>query len=295
MTIIAPDLFACQGCVAVRAEIHRRHFAIRQACLIQLNEEPLGPAIIFGLARNSFAFPIEHRAHRTQLLTHADDVLTCALHRVDAVSDGGIFCGQAKGIEAHWEQHVVALHAHVTSTRIRRRHCIPVTDVQVTAGVGQHRQRIVLLLAVVDHGAIQLVRFPFCLPFFLNVARVVRQVLHLCLLFLFFLNSDDGFRFLCHWSDGSLWCRDDSLRRRFFLCLGLTHLLDRFCRRRLCRLFRNSLGRFLGNRFYRLFRGCFHCRFLCDNFLCCRFYCFLCSGFLLFFIFLFCSSHSYLI
>ena len=108
------------------------------------------------------------------------DVLERALHRVDAILDGRILRGQTERIEAHREQHVVALHAHVTRARIRRRHRIPVTDVQVAAGIGQHRQRVVLRLAVIDHRAIQLVRFPFVLPFLFNGLRIIGFVLPCC-------------------------------------------------------------------------------------------------------------------
>ena len=67
------------------------------------------------------------------------------------IFDRRIFRGQTERIEAHWEQHVVAFHPHITRARIRRSHRIPVTDVQVTAGIRQHGQRVMFRLAVVDH------------------------------------------------------------------------------------------------------------------------------------------------
>ena len=64
--------------------------------------------------------------------------------RVDVALDGGVLGGQTEGIEAHREQDVVALHAHEAGAGVRRGHGVPVADVEVARGVGQHRQRVVL-------------------------------------------------------------------------------------------------------------------------------------------------------
>ena len=60
---------------------------------------------------------------------------------------------------------------------IWRRHRKPMTDVQVAAGVGQHRQRVMFWFGVVDYRAIQLVRFPFLLPFWFEDLRIKGNVL----------------------------------------------------------------------------------------------------------------------
>ena len=63
---------------------------------------------------------------------------------MDVALDGSILGRQAKGVKAHREQDVVAVHAHVARAGIRRRHRIPVTDMQIAGGIGQHGQGIVL-------------------------------------------------------------------------------------------------------------------------------------------------------
>ena len=107
VTVIAPDLFARQRGIAVRAPVHRGHLAISQPHLVQLDEEPFGPLVIFRVGRDGLTFPIEHRTHRLHLCAHAFDVLECALHRVNAVLDSRVFGGQAERIEAHREQYVI--------------------------------------------------------------------------------------------------------------------------------------------------------------------------------------------
>ena len=100
-----------------------------------------------------------------------------AFHRMDAILDRGIFRRQTERIEAHREQHVVSLHPHVTRARIGGSHRKPVTDVQVTAGVRQHGQRVVFRFALVDHRAVQLVRFPFLLPLLFHRLRLIGFIL----------------------------------------------------------------------------------------------------------------------
>ena len=95
---------------------------------------------------------------------------------MDAVPDGRILGRQAEGVEAHREHHVIALHALVAGARIRRRHRVPMADVQVAARIGQHGQCVMLGPALVDDGAIQLVGFPFRLPLGLQHLRAVGNI-----------------------------------------------------------------------------------------------------------------------
>ena len=169
VAVFAPDLFARQGGVAVRAEIHRRHLAVGQAMLVQLDEEPLGPFIVFGIRRNRFAPPVEHGAHRSASGAHLLDILIGPLLRMDAALDGGIFSRQTEGVEAHGEEDVVAVHAHEAGACICRRHGIPVTDVQVAGRIRQHGQGVVLGFVGINIGMVQAIGFPFCLPFRFNL------------------------------------------------------------------------------------------------------------------------------
>ena len=168
VTVFAPNLFARQGGVAMRAEIHRRHLAVGQPVLVQLDEEPLGPFVIFGISRNRLAAPVEHGAHRAQLFAHVVNILIGPHFRMDAAFDGGVFSWQTESIETDREQNVVTLHAHEAGTRIRGGHGIPVTDVQVAGWIRQHGQGVVFGLFWINIGMIQAIGFPFSLPFRFN-------------------------------------------------------------------------------------------------------------------------------
>ena len=149
----------------LRAEVHRRHLAIGQPVLEELQEEPLRPLVVFRVAGDGFALPVEHRAHRAHLLAHLRRCsATVHVFGMDVALDRGVFGGQTKRVKAHREQHVIAAHPHPARARIRGRHRVPVPDVQVAAGIGQHGQRVELGPRRIDHRAIQPVALPLFRP-----------------------------------------------------------------------------------------------------------------------------------
>ena len=92
---------------------------------------------------------------------------------MDAAFDRRVLGGQPKRIEAHGEHHVVTLHPHEARAGIARRHRVPMPDVQVAAGVGQHGQRVKLFAHRIDLRAIQFAYFPFLLPLRFNGQMIV--------------------------------------------------------------------------------------------------------------------------
>ncbi len=137
VAIVAPHLLAGQGGVAAWTPVDGRVVAIGQAGVVELQEEPLAPLVVFRVAGNGLAIPGPHGAHFAQLLAHALDVGVGPLFRVDAVADGGVFGGQAEGVEADGEEDVVAVHAVEARAGVTGRHGVPVTGVQVAGWVGQ--------------------------------------------------------------------------------------------------------------------------------------------------------------
>ena len=165
VTVFPPHLLARQRSVATGAKIHRRQGAVGQPVLEQLDEEPLRPLVIFGVGGDRLAPPVEHRTHAAQLHPHALDVGIRPLFRVDVALDRRPFCGQAKSVESHGEHHVIALHAHVAGAGVARRHGVPVADVKIAGGIGQHGQGVVLGARGIDISVVQPVGFPTFLPF----------------------------------------------------------------------------------------------------------------------------------
>ncbi len=173
VTIITPDLFAGQGGVAVRAEVHRRFLAIGQPVLVKLQEEPLVPLVVGRVAGDGFPFHIEHGAHTAQLPAHVVDVLVSPRLGVDLAFDGRVFSWQPEGVKPDREQHVVALHLHIAGACVGRGHGVPVPDVQVAGGVRQHGHGVVFSLRRIDHLPVQPVGLPPGLPPGFNRLRIV--------------------------------------------------------------------------------------------------------------------------
>jgi hypothetical protein len=101
VAVVAPDLLARQGGVAVRAEIDRRVLAIGNAGVVELAEEPLRPLVIVRVAAYRFVLPRPHCAHAPQLAAHPLDVGDrSTLGWMRTVLDGRVFGGQPEGVEA---------------------------------------------------------------------------------------------------------------------------------------------------------------------------------------------------
>ena len=171
--LLAHHLLARHGGVAVGAEIDRRMAAVGQVVGQQLDKEPLRPAVILGIGRGRLALPVPHRAHGAQLAAHAVDVGVGPLLGVDVALDRRVLRRQAEGVEPDRVQHVVTLHAQVAGARVRRRHRIPVADVQVAGRIGQHGQEVVLLALRIDARPVQPIALPALLPLGLDGGRIV--------------------------------------------------------------------------------------------------------------------------
>src|SRR3989441_10247277 len=65
--ILANDLLASQRRAILGTPIDRRQRAVRQAAVVHLQEEPLVPDVVFGVADDNFARPLPHRAYGPQL------------------------------------------------------------------------------------------------------------------------------------------------------------------------------------------------------------------------------------
>ena len=87
---------------------------------------------------------------------------------MDALLDCGVLRRQAKSIEAHGMQHVVALHAPEPGVRISGCHGVPMADVHVAGGVRVHGQLVPLGAGVVVPDSVQAVSGPPVLPLSVN-------------------------------------------------------------------------------------------------------------------------------
>ena len=170
------DLLVGQHRVARGAPVGRRVVPVGQAGLVELQEQPLVPAVVLRRRRVDLPVPVVHRAQHPQLAAHVLDVAPRPYGGVHAVLDRRVLRRQPEGVEPHGVHHVVPAHPHVPRVGVRRRHRVPVPDVQVAGRVRVHGELVPLgARVVVVHPVDPAVRPPL-LPLGLDVGGVVLQV-----------------------------------------------------------------------------------------------------------------------
>ena len=88
---------------------------IRQALLVELEEDPLRPAVVSRVRRVDFPVPVVGEAQRLDLPPEVVDVFLGDLRRVRARRDGEVLGGQSERVPAHRVQDVEVLHALVAA------------------------------------------------------------------------------------------------------------------------------------------------------------------------------------
>ena len=159
-----------------RVPVHRRFLLVGQARLKELQENPLGPAVVVGQAGRHLAVPIVGEAQRAQLVPHLVNVFERPVRRGNAPLNRCVLRRQAKGIPAHGVQHAEALHPTHTGDHIGDGVVAHVAHVQVAGGVGKHGQGIVFRLIRFLGGLIQTLLSPSLLPLFLDVGWVITRL-----------------------------------------------------------------------------------------------------------------------
>ena len=177
----AQDLLVGQDRLARRAPVDRGLGAVGQAGLVQLQEEPFSPLVVIRPAGYHFAVPVVAAAHGLELLAHVFDIFFGPDPGVDAALDGGVLCREAEGVEAHGMHYVVALHPLEAGVDIGRGHGVPVADMEVARGVGEHGQGVPLGFRRLVRSAVKVISSPFGLPFIFDFPGLV-PVDHLRLL-----------------------------------------------------------------------------------------------------------------
>ena len=115
-----------------------------------------------------------------QLLGEVGDVVVGHFCGVDMVLDGEVLRGQAEGIEADGEQHVIAVHAALAGHHVHGGVGPGVAHVQAVAGgIGELYQAIELGLVLFSGLAGEgLLVLPLGLPLLFNGGKIILQVDH---------------------------------------------------------------------------------------------------------------------
>ena len=149
--------------------------------VVNLEEDPLGPAEVVRVGGVDFALPIVAEAERFDLPAEVVDIVLGVHARVFAGGDGVLLRGQTERVPAHRVQHVEAAHTLEARENIRGGVALRMADVQSAAtGVREHVEDVVLRLPrdarVVGIGRAEgSVGFPIGLPARFDIGGVVAR------------------------------------------------------------------------------------------------------------------------
>ena len=148
----ALGLLVGQHRLARRAPVHRRHLLVGQAGVVELEEQPLRPAVVVGLAAGQLPAPVVGRPQPLDLGLHGGDPLPGDDPGVDPLGDGGVLRREAERVPPHGREHPEALHRLVAAQDVAQRVVPHVAHVDRARRVRVHAQVVELraLIALVD-------------------------------------------------------------------------------------------------------------------------------------------------
>ena len=177
-------LFVGQDALAAGAPVDVHLFFIGQAVLVQLEEDPLGPLVVFRVGGVDLPVPVEGEAQALELRAEAVHILFGHDGRVDVVLHGVVLGGQAESIPAHGVQHVVPALAAAAGHHVQGGVAAGVAHVQPGGRrIGELHQGIELGFGMVDLGVEGLFVLPDLLPLGLHGLVII---LHLVISSRFF-------------------------------------------------------------------------------------------------------------
>ena len=164
-----------QHALAAGAPVHGHGCLIGKALLEQLEEDPLGPLVVAGVRGVHHPVPVEGIAQHVKLLGEVGDVLLGNDGRMDVVLDGVVLRGQAKGIKADGEQHIVALHPLFPADDVHSGKGAGMAHMEpLTRGIRELNEAVKLFTGLVaGHSGKGLFLQPLLLPFLFNGCKIV--------------------------------------------------------------------------------------------------------------------------
>ena len=177
---------------ALWTPIHFALLAVGESLLVELEEEPLVPLVIFRKAGRDLARPVVGKAKALHLRLHVGDVAQRPLTWRRVRGNGRVLRRQSKRIPAHGMENVVAVHPHVAGKRVPNGVVAHVPHMQSPGRIRQHLKHVVLWLGGIHlRGIKRRIVLPALEPLFFDFVRVVALVFsafaiagHSCFLFL---------------------------------------------------------------------------------------------------------------
>ena len=127
-----------------RVPVDDLRLAVGDALVEHLQEQPLVPAVVAGIAGGDLATPVECQAERLHLRLHVGDVGARPVARRDLLVDRRVLGRQAEGVPAHRRHHVEPAHAQDPVHDVVERVVAHMAHVQLAARVRQHRADVEL-------------------------------------------------------------------------------------------------------------------------------------------------------
>ena len=111
--------------------------------VVQLQEDPLRPAVVVRIGRGQPARPVVGEAQQLDLPLDVGDVLRRRFARMDTMLHRVLLGRQPEGVVAHRVQDVVAQHPREPRDDVRGRVALRMPHVQTgAAGIGEHVQHV---------------------------------------------------------------------------------------------------------------------------------------------------------
>ena len=158
---------------ALGAPVNGAVAALDQALLPKLEEDPLAPAIVLGVAGDDRAVPIVREAHALEAGLLGFDVGIGPLGGMAVALDGSVLGGQAERVPAHGMKHVEAAHLVVAGGHVADRIVAHMAHMDVAGRIREHLQDVLLGLVGVFLDMVDVGVFPCLLQTRFNLVRIV--------------------------------------------------------------------------------------------------------------------------
>ena len=179
LAVSVDDLLVGQHRLVVGTPVDRALLPVGQTPLVELQEQPLRPAVVLRVAGVEGTGPVEARPEALAAVHLGGDVGVGEGRGVLVTLDGGVLGVQAEGVEPHRVQHLVATLPPVARDHVVQGEHLGVAHVQVTRRVGEHRQRVALLACARAHDVVARLEglqvLPDPVPLLLDRRDVVRR------------------------------------------------------------------------------------------------------------------------
>ena len=170
---IGQHLLVGEHCLVNGVPVHCCGFAIGQAVLKELQEDPLGPAHIAGIVALDLSPPVVHTTDAGDRASKLLDSFVGKRSRMTTRLNGSVLCRESETVEAHWRQDCIPAHSPVASQQIAKCVVAHMAHMRSARGVGVHAQYVIAITWVVVVHLVGALIHPVLLPSGLDRLRIV--------------------------------------------------------------------------------------------------------------------------